>query len=366
MSPRSRSLRILGFESFDTGSHRAVRESITRWSRHEWTWLTRSGRAWKWGMRLGAIELVDQATARGVLEGALDAVFVTSLISAADLRALLPASLRALPMILYMHENQATYPARGEPDPRDVHFALTNLTSILAADLTIWNSRYNRESFLCGIGRILEHVPSGSVNEVRDRIERKSTVIWPPVERPPESVKRSTGPPGRVLHNPVRVVWPHRWEHDKGPEALLQLARRYTGRLDLRWTILGERFEKTPPALNEFERRFSDRIDHVGFEPDRYAYWQRLADCDWVLSTATHEFFGIAVVEAMLAGCLPWLPNRLSYPELLPTEARDLSPAKPPQDPQATRAALARHLEPALAGNAVGRLDESIRRCVSR
>ena len=68
----------------------------------------------------------------------------------------------------------------------------------------------------------------------------------------------------------------------------------------------------------------------------------------------------------MLAGCLPWLPNRLSYPELLPATARGLSPAKPPRDPDAIRAALARHLEPALANNAVGRLDEAIDRCVSQ
>ncbi len=33
-------------------------------------------------------------------------------------------------MILYMHENQAAYPSRGERDLRDVHFALPNLTSI--------------------------------------------------------------------------------------------------------------------------------------------------------------------------------------------------------------------------------------------
>ena len=146
----------------------------------------------------------------------------------------------------------------------------------------------------------------------------------------------------------------------------MRLARRCTQRLDLRWTILGERFEKTPPALKEFERRFGDRIDHVGFEPDRSRYWQRLAESDWVLSTAKHEFFGIAVVEAMLAGCLPWLPNRLSYPELLPESARGLSPTRPPREPALIRAALGRHLESSLADNAVGRLDEAIERCVSR
>jgi glycosyltransferase involved in cell wall biosynthesis len=155
-------------------------------------------------------------------------------------------------------------------------------------------------------------------------------------------------------------VWPHRWEHDKGPDELLALAETHTETLNLRWTILGQQFRETPQALERFRQRFADRIDHVGYAESRDDYWQRVAACDWVLSTADHEFFGIAVVEALLAGCLPWLPERLSYTELLPPKARGLSPAHPPDDPDAVRAAIRAHLEPALATNAVQRLDEAI------
>jgi len=41
------------------------------------------------------------------------------------------------------------------------------------------------------------------------------------------------------------------------------------------------------------------------------------------VSTAQHEFFGLAVVEAIAAGAFPVLPNRLVYPERIPEEYRD-------------------------------------------
>ena len=421
----ARHLRILAFEPYDGGSHRAVRQSISRHSRHGWTWLTRPARAWKWRMRIGALELLQQAEAAGELDRPIDAIFATSLLSLADLIAGLPPAFRGTPTILYMHENQVAYPRGYEPGDggggkgaageygapgraaarprdlnapsealasfnsgggRDVHFALTNLTSVLSADRVIFNSQWNRRSFIEGIERLLAHAPDGRLRDVADRIEGRSIVIWPPVEPPPEPPEPPEGVPApagtlaseggdrasahraeqsakagdRVLHKPIRVVWPHRWEHDKGPEELLDIADRYSEALNIRWTILGQRFREHPPAFAEFRRRWADRIDHIGFEPDRNAYWAHLRRCHWVLSTARHEFFGIAVVEAMLAGCLPWLPPRLSYVELLPPAARGLSPLNPPSDGESVRSAIAGHLQPARAMNAVGQLDEAI------
>jgi glycosyltransferase involved in cell wall biosynthesis len=41
-----------------------------------------------------------------------------------------------------------------------------------------------------------------------------------------------------------------------------------------------------------------------------------------VISTAVQENFGISVMEAVAHGCLPLLPNRLSYPELIPEQLK--------------------------------------------
>ncbi len=398
MATSDRPLDVLAFEPFDSGSHRAVRESISRHSRHQWRWFTRPGRAWKWRMRLAAIELVDEAEAAGGLDGRIDVIFATSLLSAADLIACLPARLRHVPVVLYMHENQVVYPAgcvKPGAGDRDVHFALTNLTSVLAADLTIFNSEWNRRSFLQGICELLRKAPDAELGDVSERIAERSMVIWPPVEPPPpeppevapgtgdsgasrDEVGGGEGKGGRVLHNvseAVRVVWPHRWEHDKGPDELLRVAEEYSEALNLRWTILGERFGESPGEMAEFERRFAGRIDHMGYVPGREEYWSLLSGCDWVLSTARHEFFGIAVVEALLAGCLPWLPMRLSYPELAPgiesgashaeEDAWSIWPGRVPDDSEGLRARIREHLEPAIAGNAVGRLDEAIGQVVA-
>ena len=55
---------------------------------------------------------------------------------------------------------------------------------------------------------------------------------------------------------------------------------------------------------------------HFGFADDD-AYRRLLGQASIVVSTAAHEFFGIAVLEAMAAGAFAILPDRLSYPELL-------------------------------------------------
>lgn len=374
---------VIGVEPFDAGSHRAIRESLARRSRHRWTWITRPGRAWKWRMRTAALELAADVGA-ALEETGASVLFTTSLLGTAELvaaiRRLAPRHSARLTVVLYMHENQAAYPigpSAPEIARRDVQFALTNLASIAAADLVLWNSRWNAASFAEAMRRLLRRAPDrrpgvlesllpggdGAAGAVRHGI------AWPPVEPPPDGIARRGQGPGDeapVLQKPVRVLWPHRWEHDKGPDGLLDLARRDAERLDLRFTLLGARGRAVPRAIEILCDEFAARIDHAGYVPDRAAYWAHVAACDWVLSTARHEFFGIAVTEALLAGCLPWLPDRLSYPELLPAEARGLTPAHPPPEPGVVRRALARHLAPAMAAASVARIDAEIEAAVRR
>jgi len=344
--------KILAFESFDGGSHKQFRQTMTKYSTHNWTWITRPPCDWKWRMLIGAQELVEDAIRKNCFKNAPDFIFSTSLIDVAALRTTLPKGARDIPIILYMHENQIAYPTH---DKRDATFAITNLQSVLAADKVIFNSKWNMDSFLEGISALLKHVPNHTLGDIQKRIRENAAVSWVPVEMPPDAVQISAN-----NDDAIKIVWPHRWEHDKGPEKLLAIAREWSNKLNLRWTILGEQFQKIPEPLEKFKAEFKERIDHMGFVESKEEYWKLLHQGDWVLSTASHEFFGIAVVEALFAGCLPWVPEALSYRELLPAAARGISPIKGLNDGlnrNEMHCRIMEHLHMAQADNAVPRLD---------
>ena len=88
--------------------------------------------------------------------------------------------------------------------------------------------------------------------------------------------------------------------------------------LDFGLILLGESFRNKPLEFLEARERLADQLVHFGYAPDAATYGRLLWQADIVVSTARHEFFGAAIVEACCCGCFPILPRRLSYPHLLP------------------------------------------------
>ena len=308
--------RILALNPWHGGSHRAFLEGWIEHSRHEFAVLSLPPGKWKWRMRHGAITLAEQLREDARFAGQqFDALFCTDMLNLAEFRGLAPGWVFDLPTVVYFHENQLTYPVREERE-RDLHFAMTNFTTCLAADEVWFNSAWHRDEFLNASLQFLNRMPDFVEPALADRIREKSSVQPPGIEQCPVPATHREGP--------LRIAWVARWEHDKNPEqffdALFELESRG---VDFRVFTLGESFAEVPDCFPAARHKLAGRIDHWGFAESRVAYWQVLAKCDVVVSTAAHEFFGIAILEAVSAGCFPLVPRELAYPETLGESSND-------------------------------------------
>ena len=305
-------LRILALEPYYGGSHRAFLDGWRRHSRHRLELLTMPARKWKWRMRGAAVAMHQDVLER---RGAFDVLFVSDFVDLAALAGMRPDALGGAPRMAYFHENQLTYPVPGE-DERDYQFGFTNITTCLAADRVLFNSRYHLEGFLAAVDGLLGRMPDEVPQGVADRIRSRSHVV--PVGVDVASIDAERGR-AAAREGPLTVLWNHRWEYDKGADAFFGLMTELAeeGR-EFELIVTGQRFRSAPPVFDEARERLADRLRHFGYVESRADYCRLLLASDVAVSTAEQEFFGISAVEAAYARCVPLLPNRLSYPELLP------------------------------------------------
>ena len=97
-----------------------------------------------------------------------DVILATDMLDLTTFLALTRPQTAVIPTILYMHENQLTYPlpADGRTGPmrrqlgeRDQHYAFINIASMLAANHVFFNSHYHLESFFDVLPNFLKHFP---------------------------------------------------------------------------------------------------------------------------------------------------------------------------------------------------------------
>lgn len=274
------------------------------------------GRHWKWRMHASAWTLVQRLEERGDLKHPVDAFLVTDMLDVGQFRAALPAEHRGVPIVLYFHENQLTFPEHPERPNRewDRHYAWMNLTSALLADAVWFNSAYHKRVFLDAVPGFLKGLPSPRPIEAGRQIEAKSRVV--PIGIGDDIVQRDRSMPGVFGDGPPIIVWNHRWEYDKGPAAFLDALKVARSRgLPFRLAVLGQSFDQVPEAFDEIRTAFDEDIVHWGHAPTREEYVSMLASCDIALVTAHHDFFGISVLESAGVGLTVVAPNELAYPE---------------------------------------------------
>lgn len=323
-------MRILLLSGYDAGSHRRWREGLVMgFPEHHWTTLTLPARYFSWRVRGNS--LTWAYSERECLEAGYDLLIATSMVDLSALRGMVP-TLAAIPTLVYFHENQFAYP-KSDHQHSSVEPQILNLYSALCADAVVFNSDYNRQSFLTGVSQLMaklpDHVPPG----IAERLADNSVVLPVPLEdrcfdsieslhQQPEPIAwrdRDTNKAAR----PLRLLWAARFEYDKGGERLLLILKALKKQgVAFELALLGQSFRHSPVVFDDIAQLFADELVQFGYEPSLVRFKAYLSQADIVLSTAIHEFQGLAVLEAVAAGCIPVVPNRLAYPDFYPAQYR--------------------------------------------
>jgi glycosyltransferase involved in cell wall biosynthesis len=326
-------MRILLLSPYDTISHRRWREGlVAAFPQHDWTVLTLPPRHFSWRVRGNSLSWAMSELPS--LQRPYELVVATSMTDLSALRGLVPP-LAGVPALVYFHENQFDYPDRRRQER--IEPAVVSLYAALAAARVVFNSDYNRSTFLAGVDALLrrmpDHVPAGVVEKLAGR----STVIPVPLEA--HWFEAAARPSADA---PFTLVWNHRWEYDKAPERLFAALRMlHDAGVDFRVHVIGHRFREQPVVFEESRSWLAPHTGEWGTVADDAGYRRVLCGSHVVLSTALHEFQGLAVQEAVACGCLPLVPDRLAYPEFFPVEYRY---ASHPLDADREAEELGRHL----------------------
>ena len=169
-----------------------------------------------WRMRGAALYFVKKIPPLKSYDG----LITSDLMSLSDFKALCGPS--CPPSMVYFHENQLTYPL-SPGESRDFQFGFTDITISPAADRILFNSQTHFDAFFSKLPVYLNMMPEYQPNgwlmryavkpmfSIRDVIFRSRKIFQP--------IAQEDLPP--------LIVWNHRWEFDKNPEAFLMLLIRY-------------------------------------------------------------------------------------------------------------------------------------------
>ncbi|NXF01583.1 GTDC1 protein, partial [Smithornis capensis] len=405
-------MSVLLIEPFYGGSHKQLMDLLQEELQEDCVLCTLPAKKWHWKARTSALCFMQTVPTNCNYR----VLFASSVLNLAELTALRP-DLGKLKKILYFHENQLAYPVQ-KCQERDFQYGYNQILSCLVADVVVFNSTFNMESFLTSIGKFMKLIPDHRPKDLEKIIRPKCQVLYFPVKFPDVSrfmpehklshlekvigvkgngdayqlkglegqqksravmktsntnyksglcesqpglgttqheglpspltaplrliqteASESTNPcqEGDKQHltfnlpnilsgqdyqqRPLHIAWPHRWEHDKDPETFFQVLIKLKEK-DLRFhvSVLGEAFSEIPDVFSEAKKVLGLSVLHWGYLPNRDDYFRALCMADVVISTAKHEFFGVAMIEAVHCGCYPLCPKALVYPEIFPAE----------------------------------------------
>lgn len=344
-------MKILLLSAYDAASHQRWRQQLqAQLPEYQWTQLSLPPRYFSWRLRGNSLSWAFSEPE--LLQADYDLLIVTSMVDLSALRGFVP-QLAQLPTLVYFHENQFAYPASAQQF-NSVEPQMLSLYTALCGDALVFNSAFNQQTFFTGLAQLLaklpDHVPKGLV----EKLQARAQVLPVPVALQPLHDTRAKD-------GMFTLVWNHRWEYDKGPERLLAMLQRFftlcpssPQKPAVRFHLLGQRFRQQPPAFAHIKQLLIDKgaLGEWGYVEDAQRYQQLLHESHLVLSTALHDFQGLAVMDGVAAGALPLVPNRQAYPELFaPTFCYISDLENPAREADAMAQALYQHWLAFHAGN---------------
>ncbi|MCY3779812.1 MAG: DUF3524 domain-containing protein [Chloroflexi bacterium] len=305
-------MHIALLESYYGGSHRAWADGYRCFSHHDVELITLPAEYWKWRMQGAAISFAR------LLNSKPDLILASSMIDLSIFRALTYRQHGDMPIALYFHENQLSYP-QNRRQRHGWRYGFINYVSALTADGVYFNSEFHLKDFMAQLPRMLKHFADFNELGTIEDIKAKSKVL-------PVGMDLQRYEAYRVVKDkakPPVILWNHRWEEDKDPAAFVNsLIKLADDGYAFKAAITGEQFGEMPEAFRRAKNALSDRLIQLGYVESFAEYARLLWEADYVVSTAWQEFFGISVCEAIACGCLPILPDRLNYPHLLTDDLR--------------------------------------------
>ncbi|KAK3087722.1 hypothetical protein FSP39_009626 [Pinctada imbricata] len=167
--------KVLIVEPFYGGSHKQLVDLLKKYI-PGCTLVTMTAKKWHWRARTAALSLADMIPC----DENYRALFCSSVLNLAELVALRP-DLAKLRKVVYFHENQLVYPVRKSQD-RDFQYGYNQILTCLTADEVIFNSEFNKNSFLTSIKSFLKLMPDYRPKGLAEKIRKKSRVVYFPVD----------------------------------------------------------------------------------------------------------------------------------------------------------------------------------------
>ncbi|XP_006834628.1 PREDICTED: glycosyltransferase-like domain-containing protein 1 isoform X2 [Chrysochloris asiatica] len=315
-------MSILIIEAFYGGSHKQLADLLQE-ELEDCVLYTLPAKKWHWRARTSALYFSQNVP----ISERYRILFTSSVLNLTELAALRP-DLGKLKKILYFHENQLVYPVK-KCQERDFQYGYNQILSCLVADVVVFNSMFNMESFLTSIGKFMKLIPDHRPKDLESIIRPKCQVIYFPIRFP--DVRRFM-PKHKTTH--FKKMLSLRRNGDAAPSMALPSPQEQKGAGNVLQSItsgLCDAFSGLETAHQESVGSSLMQIADLNSSDNSNSSYKEkkqnpTLDSRNILDGVDDQQRPLHIVwphrwlEAVYCGCYPLCPKDLVYPEIFPAE----------------------------------------------